>query len=260
MTLTRHTATRAAAAVLALASFAVAGCGSSSKSASSSAWVTTVTTRTDCGMEATYEDFEKCLKNATQTLTVAASPTLITHTSRVPKVVSPDPVPVEVPVKYNGQMAVRYAAWVDAREWCDTSGRGDSCARLADEKFADVAYNVRAREEYLKRGTYETRWSTPPAATSYSTTTSVETVRPTRPGSAPSNGGGKFAGMTPVLVGSGVGVLALIALALAFLTRRRRGYRPAHTTSYGGGERSYGNGYRFDDDLNTDFGDDADDY
>lgn len=201
MTLTVPAATRATAATLALASFAVAGCGSSS---------TTEFT----------------------TPTTAAQTSYVTHTSRVPKVVSPDPVPVRVPVEYNARMAVRWAAWAEARKWCDDTNRGASCARLADEKFSDVAYNTRAEEEYRKKGMYETVYSTPPAATSYSTTTSVETVRPAGSGTGlvpKVDEDGKFASTLRMVVGAGIGALVLGGIAVVLVRRRRGGYRPAHT-------------------------------
>lgn len=228
MTRTLPAATRAAAA-LALAAAAVAGCGSSSESP------------TFTGLSTT------------------ATPTYITHTSRVPKVVSPEPVPVGVPVEYNAKLAVRYAAWLEAREWCTETGRGDSCVRAADEKFADVAYSVRAREEYRKQGTYSTVLSTPPVSTSYSTVTSIETKYPAltdpyrydEPTNEPTD---KFAG---VRVLGGIAA-ALITVGGIVLWLRSRRPRPAHVGTGAGTGRQYGTGYAFDDDLNTDFGADAD--
>jgi len=203
MTRTVPSATRAAAAVLALATVGLAGCGSSS---------TTEFT----------------------TPTTAAQTSYVTHTSRVPKVVSPDPVPVRVPVEYNARMAVRWAAWAEARKWCDDTNRGASCARLADEKFSDVAYNTRAEEEYRKKGMYETVYSTPPAATSYSTTTSVETVRPAGSGTGlvpEVDESGEFASTLRLVVGVAVAVLVLGAVAVVLVRRRRGGYRPMHATA-----------------------------
>lgn len=226
MTLTARatrTAASASTLVMTLATVASAGCGSPDPSPSFTGLTST-----------------------------AASPTVITHTSRIPKVVSPPVVEVKVPVKFNARLATRYAAWVESREWCTETGRGNSCARLADEKFSDVAYNARAKEEYLKQGATTVVRSTPPLSTSYSTVTSIETkypalTDPDRYDESTNEPASSFAG---VRVLGGIAA-ALITVGGIVLWLRSRRSRPAHVgTGAGAGTgRQYGTGYAFDDDL-----------
>ncbi|MBP2452502.1 hypothetical protein [Mycolicibacterium lutetiense] len=195
----------------------------------------------------------------------AAAPSTITHTSRVPKVVSLPPVPVRRPVPYNARLAVRYAAWAELRAHCDQrfldAGKRGACANKVDSDFADVAYNVRAREEASKVGQFSTVYSTPRPITSYSTTTSLEVRRPTppwTPATTDADDASGFAGVPPVVIGGGLVAVVLGTITVVVVRRRGAGYRPTHA---GAGPSSYDTDFDMDDlssptDFNTDYTDD----
>lgn len=187
----------------------------------------------------------------------AAAPTTITHTSRVPKVVSLPPVPVRRPVPYNVKLATRWAAWAELRAHCDARfldlGKRGACANKVDSDFRDVAYNVRAKEEASKVGKFSTVYSTPRPSTSYSTTTSVEVRRPSppwTPATATDDDAAGFAGVLPVVIGGGLVAVVIGAVVVVVVRRRGRGYQPAHVA----GPTGYDTDFDMDD-LTTDYTD-----